>query len=135
MQCPNCGTDNPDDANFCNNCAHNLKGVSPPVQEERFTKYIPKALMTKLKESAKLGGIAGKTKWDVRKRCVIDEAKGEWNKIKTDPEIMGFLGLYWGEGSKRQKTISIVNNDPGIIKVALDVFHMLTPDCKIVLYI
>ncbi|MHA2090653.1 MAG: adenylate/guanylate cyclase domain-containing protein, partial [Candidatus Kariarchaeaceae archaeon] len=57
MLCPNCGTENTDTANFCNNCAHNLKDVSPPVQEERFTKYIPKALMTKLQESAKLGGI------------------------------------------------------------------------------
>jgi predicted ATPase/class 3 adenylate cyclase len=57
MLCPNCGTENHDDANFCNNCAHNLKGALPPVQEERFTKYIPRALMTKLQESAKLGGL------------------------------------------------------------------------------
>ena len=57
MKCPNCGTENPDNANFCFNCAHSLTDVKPQQQEDRFTKYIPKALQKKLEESAKLGGI------------------------------------------------------------------------------
>ncbi|MHA2029249.1 MAG: adenylate/guanylate cyclase domain-containing protein, partial [Candidatus Kariarchaeaceae archaeon] len=58
MKCPNCGTENPDKANFCFNCAHSLTDTkSAQKQEDRFTKYIPKALQKKLEESAKLGGI------------------------------------------------------------------------------
>ncbi|OLS23885.1 MAG: Adenylate cyclase 2, partial [Candidatus Heimdallarchaeota archaeon LC_2] len=55
MKCPNCGTENPDNANFCFNCAHSLTDIKP--QEDRFTKYIPQALQKKLEESSKLGGI------------------------------------------------------------------------------
>ncbi|MHA2251848.1 MAG: adenylate/guanylate cyclase domain-containing protein, partial [Candidatus Kariarchaeaceae archaeon] len=57
MKCLNCGTENPDNANYCYNCANSLTEVKPLSQGERFAKYIPKALMTKLQESAKLGGI------------------------------------------------------------------------------
>ncbi|MCE7737049.1 MAG: AAA family ATPase [Candidatus Heimdallarchaeota archaeon] len=57
MKCPNCGTENPENANFCNNCAHSLTDVKPKQQEDRYTKYIPMALQKKLEESAKLGGI------------------------------------------------------------------------------
>ena len=57
MNCPNCGTENPDKANFCFNCAHSLKTSEPEIQEDKYTKYLPKALRKKLEESAKLGGI------------------------------------------------------------------------------
>ncbi len=57
MKCPKCGTENPDNANFCFNCAHSLTDTKPQQPEDRFTKYIPKALQKKLEESSKLGGI------------------------------------------------------------------------------
>lgn len=57
MNCPNCGTENPDQANFCFNCAHNLSEAKSEPETTKFTKYIPQALMKKLEESAKLGGI------------------------------------------------------------------------------
>jgi len=57
MKCPNCGNENPENANFCFNCAHSLKEKKDSTEPLRFNKYIPSALMKKLQSSDKLGGI------------------------------------------------------------------------------
>ena len=54
MKCPNCGTDNPSNANFCFNCAHNLKDTKNLDSNSRLTKYVPPALMDKIRNA---GGI------------------------------------------------------------------------------
>lgn len=47
-------------------------------------------------------------------------AREKWGEVKTNPTIIGLLGLYWGEGSKRTKFKSwhfrLTNSDPGVIK-------------------
>lgn len=73
--------------------------------------------------------LAVKSKWDIKKDIVINEAIDEWIKVKEDPKMMLFLGLYWGEGSKSFKScaIQIVNNDPGVLKLSLDIFNEYSP--------
>ena len=34
MHCPNCGTENPEDARFCRSCGHALGEHAPPVPPE-----------------------------------------------------------------------------------------------------
>lgn len=36
MFCPNCGAENPDYANFCEKCGHNLRGAAPEASEGGF---------------------------------------------------------------------------------------------------
>lgn len=41
--------------------------------------------------------------------------------------MLGFLGLYWGEGLRRSSMVGITNNDPGIIKSVLMIFNKYCP--------
>ena len=61
---------------------------------------------------------AARDKWVAKKDAAIREAIEEWPTLKQDPQFMGFLGLYWGEGTKSgRKTVRIcvANMDPSII--------------------
>jgi hypothetical protein len=72
--------------------------------------------------------------WDAKKQAIRTKARKNWPTTKIDPEMMGFLGLYWGEGSKslgRNKQVCIVNSDPGIIKLSAKIFRRLDPNAKI----
>lgn len=63
--------------------------------------------------------------------AIAEEARAEWPSVRIDPVIMGFLGIYWGEGGKRGHSISVVNNDPGIIRAAIDALRAMSPASKI----
>lgn len=71
---------------------------------------------------------ANQLAWQRKREAVQNQARKEWPKIKSDPKVMGFLGLYWGEGQKRvssghNTSVSLVNTDPGIILVGLEFFR------------
>ena len=70
--------------------------------------------------------LAAKKKWKNRIDQVVLEAKNEWDSIKQRPDVMGFLGLYWGEGYK-YGSIGITNNDPDIIRIAFKFFRIFDP--------
>lgn len=81
--------------------------------------------------SSEIASLAAKQKWDHKKEAVVQEAILEWPVVKNNPELMGFLGLYWGEGDKRSSYVGIVNTDPGIIVASFKMFRQLSPGCKI----
>lgn len=43
------------------------------------------------------------------------EAKYFWEAHKSEPLFLLGIGLYWGEGGKTQKCLTISNNDPGLL--------------------
>lgn len=46
-----------------------------------------------------------------------EEAEARWSEYVQDPLFTMGLGLYWGEGAKTDKTLSITNSDPALIRV------------------
>lgn len=94
----------------------------------------PETYATKLREkSVKNQTSASKAfvqKRAAMRQAVEAQAVRTWPEMKENPELMGFLGLYWGEGDKRSQALSIVNNDPGVIKAALTIFSRLSPDAR-----
>jgi len=64
--------------------------------------------------------------WGMKRQQIIDEAIEKWKLIRTDPNIMSFLGIYWGEGNKRNGQVGVVNNDPGIVKFSYDFIKEMT---------
>jgi hypothetical protein len=56
MKCPKCQHENPDDAKFCNECAHKLTLPPEPVPKvlsfdeklEKIQRYLPKSLTEKI---------------------------------------------------------------------------------------
>ena len=60
-------------------------------------------------------------RWEEKRNKIKSEAIVEWEEIKNKPGFLGFLGLYWGEGKKRNGTkktsnIVVANTDPDIIR-------------------
>lgn len=88
----------------------------------------PERMKKRIKENGMNGCKAAKKKWDDKKTEIKKLAEKEWTLIRKDPEMMGFLGLYWGEGSKRNGKVEIVNNDYGVILAAIKIFERLCPD-------
>jgi len=68
-----------------------------------------------------------KTKWNEKRQKVIEEAISEFPEIRKDPEMMLFLGLYWGEGKKTTTQMGVSNNDPNIIRICYKIFRRLSP--------
>lgn len=77
------------------------------------------------------GTISNQEKWNIRRNEISEEARKEWEFIRTDPEMMGFLGLYWGEGDKAASNIGITNNDAGVIMASIKIFNRLDPGMKL----
>lgn len=75
--------------------------------------------------------LSNQRKWDQKKAEVRALATIDWYTIRQNPNMMGFLGLYWGEGSKANHEVAIVNNDPGIIVAAIGCFRQLCPGAKL----
>jgi transcriptional regulator with XRE-family HTH domain len=65
--------------------------------------------------------------WQNRYSKIMQEALIEFEKIRIDPEMSLFIGLYWGEGSKANKHIGITNNDPSIIRLCYKIFRKFSP--------
>jgi len=84
-----------------------------------------------------IGGANGtaqimKTKWNKKRQEVINLAIKEFPEIRKDPDMMLFLGLYWGEGCKSENhSIGVTNNDPDVIKLCHKMFRKLSPNNKI----
>lgn len=74
----------------------------------------------------KVGNHSSTKRWRRLRLEAAAEAATEWETAKNDPILVGFLGMYWGEGYKRGHSIGIVNTDPGIIVAAQSVFARLT---------
>lgn len=96
-----------------------------------------------IRNNAKNASLKNVQKWDNSIGRAIEEAKAEWAVVKNDPELMGFLGLYWGEGTKksakyRTPPIAIANSDPGIIIKCKKCFDRLSADnkyrCNLIIY-
>lgn len=82
--------------------------------------------------ASKIGSDRAKANWVKRIDQARAEADQEWTKIKDDPESMGFLGLYWGEGGKTGE-VNITNGDHRLICVALAGFRRLGLTPKVVI--
>lgn len=67
------------------------------------------------RRNASMASKCVREQWIKRRDDATKEAESEWPKIRNDPRMMGFLGLYWGEGGKRGHEIGIANYDPGVI--------------------
>lgn len=72
---------------------------------------------------------------------VVRLARLEWCLIRSKPDIIALLALYWAEGNKRTKAtignFRITNSDPGIIVVAIKGLSQLSdkvPYLRIRLY-
>lgn len=78
------------------------------------------------------GGLVVQQEWQERIDEICDKARIDWLLLRLDPQFMGFLGIYWGEGFKakskgrRTGTIGITNNDPMIVKAAVNYLQPLT---------
>jgi len=64
--------------------------------------------------------------WEEKKKAEADIAMSEWENAKNDPEMMAFLGLYWGEGFKASSYSGVVNSDSGAIVLAIKVMSRLS---------
>jgi hypothetical protein len=64
--------------------------------------------------------------WGMKRQRIIDEAIEEWKSIRINARFMSFIGIYWGEGNKRNGHIGVVNNDPGIIKFSYNFIKEMT---------
>lgn len=78
----------------------------------------PERLRRNIIANAKFSSDANKAKWAKVIESTTKEAAREWPAIKRDPLLMGFIGLYWGEGNKQNGSFSVSNNDHGLIMVA-----------------
>ena len=96
-----------------------------------------------IRDNAKNASRRAEEKWNNAVEAVINDAKKEWKVVKNDPELMGFLGLYWGEGTKiarghRTSQVGIANSDPSVIIKCKRCFDRLSSnnryDCNIIIY-
>lgn len=53
--------------------------------------------------------------WDQWKIEAENEAEHEWESLKGDGDFMLGLGLYWGEGTKANKVVSLGNLDLNLL--------------------
>ncbi len=83
------------------------------------------------KVNGKVGGEATKLDWERKKAAIAALAKANWPKVKCDPALMEFIGLYWGEGNKASSAVGIVDSDPGVIKAAFEIFRKYCPKTEI----
>lgn len=61
-------------------------------------------------EESHLRAVARMERWQA-------EAETLWAELSKDPLFTLGLGLYWGEGGKTHKVLTICNNDPELIKI------------------
>lgn len=123
-----------------------LRGEGKSIREIEKLLGCPRSVVSyhckgtpKLPQKHSPAGTKGNKKaWQNRVDQVVAAAKSEWPQYRTDPDFMGFLGLYWGEGGKATKSIaSVTNNDPLIVSVACRWFQRLSdraPFAQIVYY-
>ena len=99
--------------------SYQCRGIEPKTRD-RIEKAI-KANRKNLRDTST-------KRWDKLINEVKHEAKKEWKELRHDPNMVGFLGLYWGEGRKTNSSIGISNNNPDIIKICHSFFRTLEPN-------
>ena len=62
-----------------------------------------------------IGNLSRKRAFDSTNRW-INEATIQWNTLRHEGLFMLGVGLYWGEGGKTQRTFTVSNSDPRLIK-------------------
>jgi len=108
--------------------SYHRKGI-PVRNTKRLERRLSEVKESNLKNLAK-ATVSFQEQWEKLRNGVEEKARAEWPKLRKDPEFLGFLGLYWGEGTKAA-CVGIINNDPGIILVAIDWFKRLCPKAKL----
>ncbi len=83
------------------------------------------------KRNAHCGSNSGGTaafckKWATARATIITEATDEWPSVRQNPDMMAFLGIYWGEGLKSGSITGVVNCDPGVIKLCWGCLNSLS---------
>lgn len=78
-----------------------------------------------------LGFKSASKRWNQLKNSVREQAVAEWESVRTDPLMMSFLGLYWGDGHKRAgaaktSVVGVTNNDYYFILAAYQCLVKLT---------
>jgi len=111
--------------------SYHCRGIVQKPSKARVANRLKKIKQNGLKASAQ-----SRANWQAKTDAIIKIAEDSWPAVRQDPELMGFLGVYWGEGTKRASsgktpTISVVNNDPALIKFCLRVFKRLHPQARI----
>ncbi len=59
------------------------------------------------------------------------EALGLWRRWHSEPLFMLGLGIYWGEGTKAYRCLSVTNSDPDIIKTWVCWCRKYIPDAEL----
>jgi hypothetical protein len=73
--------------------------------------------------------------WREKKQKIASEARDRWTTLKQEPDFLGFLGLYWGEGLKRGMTVGIINSEFEIIKFCIDAFRKIGYDGRMDIFV
>jgi hypothetical protein len=108
--------------------SYHRKGV-PVRNTKRLERRLSQVKKSHLKNLER-ANVASQERWENLRNDLEEKARDEWKSRRLDPAFLGFLGLYWGEGNKAGY-IGIVNNDPGVIKIAIDWFLKLCPTAKL----
>lgn len=69
--------------------------------------------------------------WDDLKDAEKLSASDVWQERQRDPDFLGFLATYWAEGTKTSGQVSIVNTDPGLIRLSIRWFLRLDPGARL----
>ncbi len=78
------------------------------------------------RENTKRSAEGQKKFWGERRAQAASKAKTEWNRIYQDAEMMGFLGLYWGDGYKSSGKVGISNQDPDLVGFCWKILKNIT---------
>lgn len=77
-------------------------------------------LINNSKQSQKIATEAAQRKWSNIKVQAENDAEINWNFVKSDPELLSLVALYWAEGSKRNHNwFTLTNSDPGVILISI----------------
>lgn len=90
----------------------------------------PERLRRRMANNAAAGSAAFANARNRHKSAIAEKAKRDWFIVKNCPGLMGFLGLYWGEGRKTGYGLGITNNDPSFFKVVTPTIILLSPQTR-----
>lgn len=85
----------------------------------------PKRLVSRMAATSKFASYAYVDQWAQKKAEVKKTADDEMDAVKSNPLLLVFLGLYWGEG-KKYGGLRITNNDPMVIKTSHQALQIIS---------
>ena len=116
---------------------HSLNFIASKLDHPKSTvayycRGTPIAIKKNSRELAKKASIVNQEKWSKIREEITQNAESRWDVIKLDNDFMAFMGIYWGEGYKTQRsTAGVKNNDSLLIKFCYDMFIKIWPDCNL----